>query len=109
MRGALAPAVPADTNTAEAANPTAAPSSRACCFSITVSPSELVTSGLQEPARFLSACVRAGGQELKCAIAGAQPTPWIQTFWIPAMSGAMSPAETIICAVKDSSLPSPAR
>src|SRR6266516_7354888 len=49
------------------------------------------------------------GQELKFAIAGAQPTPWIHTFWIPAISGAMSPAETIICAVKDSSLPSPAR
>ena len=59
--------------------------------------------------RFVISCVRAAGQELKFAIAGAQPTPWIQTFWIPAMSGAMSPAETIICAVKDSSLPSPAR
>jgi hypothetical protein len=38
-------------------------------------------------------CLRAAGQELKCAIAGAQPTPWIHTFWIPAMSGAMSPAQ----------------
>jgi hypothetical protein len=75
MRGALAPAVPADTNTAAAANPSAAPSSRVWCFSITVSPSELVRSGPQEPARLLIACVRAGGQELKCAIAGAQPTP----------------------------------
>ena len=28
------------------------------------------------------------GQELKFAIAGAQPTPWIHTFWMPAMSGA---------------------
>jgi len=72
---APAPAAPADTNTAEAANPTAAPNSRVCCFSIMVSPSELVTSGPQEPARWLIACVRAGGQELKCAIAGAQPTP----------------------------------
>ena len=47
--------------------------------------------------------------ELKFTIAEPQPTPWIQTFWTPAMSGAMSSAETIICAVKDSSLPSPAR
>jgi hypothetical protein len=61
------------------------------------------------PGRLLISCVRAAGQELKFAIAGAQPTPWIHTFWMPAMSGAMSPTETIICAVKDSSLPSPAR
>ena len=45
------------------------------CFRIMVSPSESATSGPQESARFLIACVRAGGQELKCAIAGAQPTP----------------------------------
>jgi hypothetical protein len=48
-------------------------------------------------------------QLLKFVIAEVQPTPWIQTFWIPAMSGARSSAETIICAVNDSSLPSPAR
>src|SRR4051812_15038152 len=46
---------------------------------------------------------------LKWTVAEPQPTPWIQTFWTPEMSGAMSFWETIICAVKDSSLPSPAR
>src|SRR6266566_1313559 len=46
---------------------------------------------------------------LKFTFADAQPTPWIQTFWTPGMSEAMSLSETISWAVKDSSLPSPAR
>src|SRR6266498_4613442 len=43
--------------------------------------------------RFVISCWRAACQELKFAIAGAQPPPRIQTFWGPARSGAMSPAE----------------
>src|SRR6266540_3181397 len=37
-------------------------------------------------------------QELKFAIAEAQPTPWIQNVWIQGVGCAS--AETIICAVK---------
>ena len=47
--------------------------------------------------------------ELKLTSALPQPTCWIHTFWTPSMSGARSFWDTIICAVKDSSLPSPAR
>ena len=48
-------------------------------------------------------------QAPKCTIAVPQPTPWTQTFCTPWMSPAMSPDETIICALNDSSLASPAR
>jgi hypothetical protein len=46
---------------------------------------------------------------LKFTTALPQPTPCTQRVWSPGMSGAMSASETIICAVNDSSLPSPAR
>jgi hypothetical protein len=55
--------------------------------------------------------VRSGRYlELKFTVASvAQPTPWIQTFWSPGTPPSMSWSATIIWAVKDSSLPSPAR
>src|SRR5215472_9143134 len=46
---------------------------------------------------------------LKCTIAVPHPTPCTQRFCNPGMSGAMSVSDTIICAVNDSSLASPAR
>ena len=49
--------------------------------------------------------LRLGGQ-----VAVAQPTCWIQTFWMPSMSPARSPSETITFTfLKDASSPSPAR
>lgn len=47
--------------------------------------------------------------QLKLAMPVPQPTPWIQTVWIPGISGARSVSDTIIFAVNDSSLPSPCR
>jgi hypothetical protein len=35
-------------------------------------------------------------QELKCTIAEAQPTSWIQTFWSPGTTPSMSSSETIM-------------
>ena len=48
-------------------------------------------------------------QELRLTVAVAQPTPCTHTFWKPSMSGAMSLPATIMFALNDSSIPSPAR
>ena len=45
----------------------------------------------------------------KLTPANPQPMPWIQTCWSPGMAASRSDADTIICALNDSSLPSPAR
>jgi hypothetical protein len=50
------------------------------------------------------------GYELKLTLAVPQPTCWIQTFWIPSMSGARSWSATITFTfLKEASFPSPAR
>jgi hypothetical protein len=45
----------------------------------------------------------------KLTLAAPQPMPWIQTCWSPGKAASRSDADTIICALNDSSFPSPAR
>jgi Nitroreductase family len=71
-------------------------------------PSSRWESGVSRPGLRVARALTMA-QEPRCTSASVQPTPCTQTSWMPGMSGAMSTAETIIFAVNDSSLPSPAR